>query len=363
MPEANGDDLFLSRAVDVSIRIALVALVLVWCFQILRPFIVPVIWGAIIAVAVHPLQQRLADLLGERQRLAAALLTSVGLLLLLVPIGLFAGSMLESAQEISQKFDRESFQIPPPPPEVASWPLVGTPIHDGWSRAATNLGGTLKQFAPQIRVVGGWLLAAGAGTGAAVVQFIISLLIAGVFLASSAGGVTAVGVIAKRVVGVEGERYAQLAGQTIRSVAVGILGVAVIQAVLLSVGFVAVGLPHAGLWSLLVLGLAVLQLPATLVVLPLAIYVFSAESVGVAIAFAVWSFLAGLSDNVLKPILLGRGASVPMLVIFLGSIGGFIWAGFIGLFVGAIVLSLGYELGRAWLDVDGGSSSAVLEAD
>ena len=187
-------------------------------------------------------------------------------------------------------------------------------------------------------------------TGAAVVQFIISILIAGAFLASSAGGLTAVGTVTRRLAGSEGARYVALAGQTIRSVAVGILGVAVIQALLLSVGFVAVGLPHAGLWGLLCLGLGVLQLPATIVVVPVVIYVFSVDSTGVAIVFTIWSVLAGLSDNVLKPILLGRGASVPMLVIFMGSIGGFLMSGFIGLFVGAVVLAMGYELGRAWLE-------------
>ena len=127
------------------------------------------------------------------------------------------------------------------------------------------------------------------------------------------------------------------------------LGVAVIQAALLTVGFIAIGLPHAGIWSVLCLGLGVLQLPTTLLVIPIVVYVFATEPTLPAVVFTAWSAVAGLSDNVLKPILLGRGTSVPMLVIFLGSIGGFLLSGFIGLFVGAIVLSLGYEILQAWV--------------
>ena len=353
-------DQFLTRGVELAVRMALVAALVVWCFQILRPFIAPVIWGAIIAVAVYPVHERLSGLLGDRPRLSAILLTTVGLLILLIPLGLFAGSLIDSAQTIKVRIDEQPLAVPPPPEGVADWPLVGAPIHDLWAGAANNLGDTLKRFAPQLKAVGGFLLAAGAGTGAAVAQFIISLLIAGLFLSSSAGSVSTVGVVMQRVAGGGGQRYLGLTTETIRSVAVGILGVAVIQAILLAIGFVAIGLPHAGVWAVLCLGLAVLQLPATLVTLPAIIYVFATEATLPAVLFTIWSVVAGLSDNVLKPILLGRGSSVPMLVIFLGSIGGFLLSGFIGLFVGAIVLSLGYELLLAWVS---GEEAEAGEAD
>jgi predicted PurR-regulated permease PerM len=269
--------------------------------------------------------------------------------------------MIDSAAIIKERIDSQTLQVPPPPDTVATWPIVGPSVHEAWSRAATNLGDTLKQFSPQLKAVGGWLLAAGAGTGAAVAQFIISLLIAGVFLASSATGLSGVGAVMTRLAGSASDRYLEMASQTVRSVAVGILGVAIIQASLLAVGFVLVGLPHAAIWALACLALGVLQLPATLVVLPAVIYVFSTEPMLVAVVFAVWSVVAGLSDNVLKPILLGRGTSVPMLVIFLGSIGGFLLSGFVGLFVGAIVLSLGYEILITWM-AEGDEESAALDS-
>jgi predicted PurR-regulated permease PerM len=343
------DEQFLSRALEATIRIALVALMIVWCFQILRPFIVPVVWGGIIAVAVYPLHVRVAALLGDRARLSAIALTLFALLLMLIPLGLFAGSMVESAQELTDRFNAGQLEVPPPPAGLATWPVVGEPLYGAWKRAASDLGETLRSVAPQLRAVGGWLLSAAGGFGAGVAQFIISLLIAGFFLASSSGSVGVIKRITNRLAGPEGERYSQLVSLTVRGVAVGILGVAFIQAGLIGVGFIAAGVPHSGLLILLCLGLGIVQLPATLIVLPVIIYVFSVESTGVAVIFTIWSLLAGASDNVLKPILLGRGAAVPMIVIFLGAIGGFLMSGFIGLFVGAVVLSLGYELARAWV--------------
>lgn len=348
-PEPPSEDALLSRALAVTIRIALVTLVVVWCFQILRPFLIPIIWGGIISVAVYPAHQGFARRLGDRPRLSAALLTAVGLLALLIPIGLFAGSMVESAQELAGRIQGQPLQVPPPPAGLADWPIVGERLFDAWSKAQANLGDTIHQFAPQLRAVGGWLLSAGAGTGAGLGQFLISIVIAGAFLAGSEGSLSIVGRIVARLAGAQGASYVAIVGQTVRSVALGILGVAVIQAMLIGIGFVAVGVPHAGVWSLACLALAVLQLPAALVVLPVVIYVFSTKSTGVAVVFTIWSLMAGLSDNVLKPILLGRGSTAPMIVIFMGSIGGFLMSGFIGLFVGAVVLALGYELLHVWL--------------
>lgn len=347
-PEPRSDE-FLSRAVEASVRVVLVAILVVWCFQILRPFIAPVVWAAIIAVAVHPAHLRLTAWLGGRAKTSAVLLTLLGLLLLVLPIGLFAGSMVESAQALKARIDAQPLVVPPPPASVADWPLVGQPLYDLWRGAADNLAETLEKFAPQLKAVGGWLLSAATGAGAAVAQFLISLLVAGFFLASATGSVATIGAVTKRLAGAEGQRYLALAARTVRSVAVGILGVAVIQASLLGIGFVAVGLPHAGIWIVLCLGLGILQLPTMIVVLPAIIYVFSVEPTFTAIVFTVWSLLAGLVDNVLKPLLLGRGAAVPMLVIFLGAIGGFLLSGFVGLFVGAIVLSLGYDLLQIWV--------------
>jgi len=178
---------------------------------------------------------------------------------------------------------------------------------------------------------------------------LVSIVIAGVMLASASGGERTARLFAVRLAGSQGDRFARMATSTVRSVAVGIVGVAAIQSGLIGLGLIVFGVPHAGLWTFLCLVLAVIQVPPALVVLPIMVWIFNNEPTGVAVAFTVWELLATFSDNVLKPILLSRGVEVPMIVIFMGAIGGFVTSGFIGLFVGAVILSLGYELGRGWL--------------
>ena len=141
----------------------------------------------------------------------------------------------------------------------------------------------------------------------------------------------------------------QLIGATIRSVTSGILGVALIQSVLASLGFFVAGLPGAGLWAVIFLIAAILQV-SVLVLVPAVIYMFAISSATKAVIFLVWCLFVALVDNFLKPLLLGRGVAVPMAVVFLGAIGGFVLLGLIGLFIGAIVLSIGYKLFLAWLN-------------
>ena len=143
---------------------------------------------------------------------------------------------------------------------------------------------------------------------------------------------------------------AELAASSVRSVTRGVLGVAVIQSLLAGLGMLAVDVPAAGLWTLLILILAVMQLPSMLVLIPVIFYVFSVSSTVTAVLFTIWAVLIGLSDNVLKPLLMGHGSSVPMLILFMGSLGGFMAGGILGLFIGAVVLSLGYTVFMAWVD-------------
>jgi predicted PurR-regulated permease PerM len=194
------------------------------------------------------------------------------------------------------------------------------------------------------------LLSTAAGAGIGILQFVISIIIAGVILANAVGFGAFLKALARRLMGNRGEEFTMLASKTVRSVAQGVLGVALIQSLLAGVGLLAAGVPGAGLWALLVLLLAIVQLPPILILAPIILYVFSVSSTTVAVIFMIWSILVSMSDAFLKPLLLGRGVEVPMLIILVGAIGGMIHSGIIGLFVGAVVLALGYELFRAWLE-------------
>ncbi len=339
----------LRRAIEVSVRIALVMLLALWCFQIVRPFIQPIVWGIVIAVAAQPLFRRLEDALRGRSRLAAALLVGAALLLLIVPTVALTANLVETAGELSGDLREGALAVPPPPVSVAEWPVIGDELYAFWDNASRNLESALTQIAPQLKGIGLWLLSTGATTGIGVVKFVISIVIAGALLANGPRAAGAARGVASRLVGERGGQLTELAGATVQSVTRGILGVAVIQSLLAGVGMLVVGVPASDLWALLVLLLAVIQLPPLLVLAPVIVYVFSTSSTVVAVVFAVWSVLVGMSDTFLKPMLMARGVDVPMLVIFMGAIGGFMLDGIIGLFVGSVVLALGYTLFTAWL--------------
>ena len=339
---------YVNRAVEASIHIGLVILLAATCFFILRPFIPLIAWGIIVAIAVYPSYRRLQLVLGGRGVLAAVLVTLLLLALLIVPVALLSGTLIGGIQTLVAHVKDGTPIIPPPPSGVEAWPVVGVPLKNAWSLASTNITAALRNFAPQIKAIVPGLLSASAGIGLTVLQFALSLIVAGALLANSRGAAGAAHSLANRIFGDKGPEFEQLVGSTTRSVTLGILGVALIQAVLAALGFLVAGLPGAGLWAVVFLLAALLQV-GTLVLIPAVIYVFATSGVTKAVIFTVWCLIVALIDNVLKPLLLGRGVAVPIAVVFLGAIGGFVAMGFIGLFVGAIVMSVGYKLFVAWL--------------
>jgi len=349
MPSAE-DRAFLKRTIETSIRIGLIALLLLWCFQIVRPFIQPIVWGIILAIAVQPAYLRLVRVAGGRERLSATILVVGALMLLIVPSVTITSSLVESATELAGSLKEGELKVPPPPSPVADWPIIGERLHALWTTASRNLEAAIGQAKPQLKAIGSWILSRGASAGFGIVMFALSIVIAGVMLSYGDRATDAARRIARRLVQERGDELVELTGDTVQSVTRGILGVALIQAVLAGIGLLVVGVPAAGLWVLLILFLAAVQIPTLLILGPIIVYVFATSSTAVAVLFAIWSTAVGLSDNVLKPLLLGRGTDVPMLVIFMGAIGGFVLEGIIGLFVGAVVLAVGYTLFKAWLE-------------
>src|SRR5215471_2476285 len=340
---------YVNRAVEAFIQISLVFLLVAACFSILRPFLVLTTWGIIVAIAIYPACRKLQLALGGRGTLAAALLTVLLLAFLLIPVALLTGTLVQGIQGLTAHLKDGTLTIPPPPVSIETWPIIGVPLKNLWSLASTNLTSALKTFAPQIKGVVPGLLSASAGSGLTVVQFALSVVTAGILLAYAEPCAGAARSLANRIFGENGPEFEQLAESTIRSVTMGILGVALIQSLLAALGFFIGGLPGAGLWAIVFLVAAVLQMGA-LILIPAVIYMFVVASTTKAVIFLVWCLFVALIDNVLKPILLGRGVAVPIVVVFLGAIGGFVAMGLIGLFVGAIVLSVGYKLFLVWLD-------------
>ena len=343
---------FTKNAMEAAIKIGLVVLWTAWCFQIVRPFVIPIVWGIIIAVAIHPFYAKISTLLKNSHR-AAAILVTVGMLILLVwPAILLGGMLVENMHMLVDRLRHGAITIPPPPPGVETWPFVGQPLAKIWGLASVNLKEAVEQLEPQLMVIARWLLSVGAGTGLAILQFVVAVIIAGVLLAHSSGGHHLANNIGRRLAGERGAGFAELAEATVRSVARGVLGVAVIQSILAGLGFVVAGIPAAIFLGFLCLILGVVQIGIGPIMIPVVIYVFSINDTVTAILFLIWAIFVSLIDNILKPMFLGRGLDVPMVVIFMGAIGGMLWSGIIGLFIGAVVLALGYKLFLAWLDVD-----------
>jgi predicted PurR-regulated permease PerM len=338
-----------NRTVETLIRLGIIAVLVVYCFQIVRPFIIPVLWGVIIAVAVYPGFLSLRELLGGRNRLAATLFTILTLVILIAPTVMLSDTLFSGARDITRALTEGSVDIPPPPQSVAGWPLIGKSLAEFWELASTNLEEALSEIGPHLKAAAKWLLERIAGAGISVLQFAVAIIIAGVLLAHGEGGGRTAQAIAARLAEQRGAAFLELMRATIRSVARGILGVALIQSLLAGLGFLVIGVPAAGLWALLCLLLAVVQIGILPVLIPVLIYVFSTADTLPAVLFLLWSIFVGGLDNVLKPILLGRGVNVPMAVIFVGAIGGFLLSGIIGLFVGSVVLVLGYQVFLVWL--------------
>jgi len=358
------DKVFQARTLDAAIRISLLALLVLWCFQIVRPFIMPVLWGAIMAVAIYPLFVKAYTAFGGRQKLTATLITLLALAILIVPTVMLSGSVVESSKALATDIEAGTLTVPPPSDTVKDWPLIGEKLHAAWSLASTNLEGALEKFKPQVEAVGKWFLSAAAGVGGGVLMFIISIIIAGAFLVYGRSGSQAMESIAGRVMGKQnGKDFVELAGATIRSVAQGVLGVALIQSILAGIGLLVMGVPYAGIWAVLVLLLAIIQLPPLLILGPIIVYEFSVAETVPAVIFMIWSLMVSVSDSFLKPLFLGRGMDIPMLVILLGAIGGMMLSGIIGLFVGAVVLAVGYTLFTAWLDQEQQDAEEQVSAE
>lgn len=350
MSEPNITHTNADRSIDIAIRISLVALLAYWAFLICQPFLILILWAIIIAVAIFPLFQKFEALFGEKKKLAITIFTLIALSILIVPSILLISSLIESAKGLAGTMQSGTLHIPPPPNNVAEWPVIGKSIFSLWKAASENLVDTLSQFKEELKIAGTWLLSATAGTVGSVLQFIISIIIASVFIANASRSSQFLQSLFIRIAGETGKDFAEIAGATMRSVAQGVLGVAFIQAILAGIGLLVIDVPGAGLWTLGVLLLAIMQLPTILLLGPITVYVFSAADTVPAVIFMIWSLLVGLSDNVLKPLFLGRGMEIPMLTILIGAIGGMMLHGIIGLFIGAVVLAIVYKLFIKWLE-------------
>lgn len=338
------------KATEIAMRLFVVGGLALWCFLILEPFFLVLVWAIVLAIALSPAFNWLTALLGGRRKLAAMLFVLVGVAVLLVPALVASESLIDGLKWLSVQEAKQAIRIPSPPSSVSEWPLIGDHVYGVWKQASVNFETALTQFAPQIRSALAWLTSTISGFGIAFLLTIVAIVIAGALLMHSEGGDRTARAIGARLGGTQGEALVDLATHTVRSVAYGVVGVAVLQALLAAIGLFLADVPGAAVWVGLILILAVAQLPPLIVLGPAIVYVIAtSDSALTQLLFTIWSLMVSFSDAFLKPLLLGRGLDIPVLVILIGAIGGLMRAGVIGLFVGAVVLALGYSMFTTWM--------------
>ena len=339
-------------ALEIIIKAVLLGVILFYALSIVKPFIVLVLWGVIIAVTLSPLITKLDKNLKQKRSFIITGFTLLLVASMLVPTYILSDSVIDSSQKFAHDLKEGTVVIPPPTENVKEWPLVGEKIYAVWSGAANNLESTILKFKPMLAEYGKVIVSSLGSALGGVLQFVVSLIIAALILINSEGSVRVYHAISKRLVGEQGIEWAELSALTIRSVVQGVIGIAMIQAIFMFVGMIVMGVPLAWLWAFIVLFIAIIQVPVLLVTGPIIAYVFSYADPTYATIFAIYTVVVSASDGALKPIFLGRGIDIPMLVILLGAIGGMILFGVLGLFVGAVGLALAYKLFMVWLEED-----------
>ena len=335
-------------AIEIAIKVGLLAFVIYISYLIAKPFIGIVVWGIIIAVALSPFINILEQRFGNRKKVIIGFTVAV-IVALLIPTYMLSDTVIEESHILVNAMKEGNVTIPPPTDNVKEWPLIGEKVYTFWDSASHNLKATLEPFSEDIKKMAGSIFSAlGSGLGT-VFMFIGSFIIAAAFLIGREESTQFYRNILRRIVGDRGDEWATLTTLTIRSVVTGVIGVAVIQAGLALIGLVLMGVPFAVVLALGIMFLTIIQVPALLIIGPVIAYVFSQGSGTAEIVFTIYMLIVGASDGVLKPMLMGRGVDIPMLVILIGAIGGMILMGMIGLFIGAVVFALAYKLFGLWI--------------
>ncbi|MCT4624540.1 MAG: AI-2E family transporter [Schleiferiaceae bacterium] len=339
----------IEHPIDVVIRISALVVIIAWSFQILKPFLSILVWSLIISIALFPVQKKLSELLNNRNKLAAMLITLGMLILIILPITILAEELIKNFSTITQTLSAQNIDVPPPSDRIKEIAIIGETVWENWHEANENLEEFILDHSKELEKIGLFLFGSVAVAGKGLFMFIAAVIVSGLLLIYSSRGRKFADGLSVKLAGKRGHEIVHLAETTTRSVVTGVLGVAIIQSSLAGIGFMLAEIPYWGILVMIVLFLALIQVGVFPVVVPAVIYMFATADTTTAVIFLIWNLLVLVSDNVLKPILLGRGTKVPTLIVFLGAIGGFIQSGFLGLFIGPVVLSIAHELLTKWL--------------
>lgn len=342
-----------ARFLDMFIRFGLILALASFCYTVFSPFLNMMLWAVILAVTLYPLHQYFATRLGGKQGWSSTLIVLLGIVLIVVPTVLMISSLGESVSVMIDKLSGRAFVIPPPSAHIATIPIVGEKISVLWLKASNDLPGLISNYRTQIGDIAKATLGIIASMGGGLLGFILSFIVAGIIMTWGAAGADSARRIAIRLTDEnKGQSLVKLCTSTIRAVAQGVIGVALIQALLVGVIMIVAGIPAVGIFFILALILGIAQIPVILVTAPAIALMWSLGDHGTAmnIVYTILLIVAGMADNVLKPLMLGRGVDAPMPVVLLGALGGMAASGILGMFIGATLLSIGYRIFMSWVN-------------
>jgi predicted PurR-regulated permease PerM len=353
-----------ATAIDLAIRLLLLGLLCYLALIIVRPLSGIIIWSVVLAVALYPVFEWLAAILGGRRKLAAIIVTIVSILIVLGPVAWVAVSLIESLQGFARQLESGELSLALPIETIKNWPLIGQQLYDLLELASTNFTAAFARVAPQLKPLGGSLLSAAGTASTAILTFVASIVIAGFLFTPGPALVGGVKAFARRIILRRGSEFVELAGTTIRKVSRGVIGIAVLQAVLAGIGMVAAHVPAAGFIAFVALVLGIIQIGAGILLVPVVGWSWFALDTTAALLFTAYMVPVGLVDNVLRPVVMGRGLTTPMPVVFIGLIGGVIAYGMIGVFIGPVVLAVAWGLLVAWVqDAEPTTSTITVSAN
>ncbi|WP_246738763.1 AI-2E family transporter [Bradyrhizobium sp. CCBAU 051011] len=343
----SGEDL-----IQLAIRLGLLAFLIYWTFVLIRPFVPILAWSIVLAVALYPVFNLLSKLLGGRQRLAAVILTVINLGIVIGPATWLGLSAVEGVKDLAATLVAGNLVVPSPPKGVKDWPVIGPQFFELWNQASNNIRAALREVAPHLKPLAGTMLSLAGDAGVGTLKFLLSVALAGFLFPYGSQLVAAGRGFLYRIVPEQSEHFLELAGTTIGAVSQGVIGVAIIQSLLAGIGFKLAGIPGAGLLAFVVMILTIVQIGAAIVLVPVIIWIWIDKDFTTALLMTVFLCIVGILDNILKPLVMGRGLTTPTLVIFVGVIGGTLAHGIVGLFIGPIILSVAWELTVAWIRTD-----------
>ncbi|NJD90404.1 MAG: AI-2E family transporter YdiK [Geobacter sp.] len=335
----------------ITLAVILIAILIAACFWIMKPFLSAIIWAAMIVIATWPLMLTIQEKLGKKRWLAVVVMTLFLLLILIAPLTLAVSTLIDKAQQLASNSQiLTELRIPPPPDWLLNLPLEGPRLAGWWQEYAHLDQYQLAQrLMPHSQKIISWFLAQAGSVGMMIVHCLLTVIISAIFYGHGEAAADGIRRFVRRIAGKSGEDAAVLAARAIRGVAIGIVGTALVQTFLGGAGLLIAGIPAIAILSAVLFLLCVAQIGPALVLIPVTIWLFSQGQTSMGIFMLVWTVFVCTIDNFVRPMLIKKGADLPLLLIFAGVLGGLVSFGIIGLFIGPVALAVTYTLLKEWV--------------